>query len=85
MAERVLRGKQKMIREKSDPVWSATVRWVFGFIKFQLRCGQTLEEIEVALTRAVDSGELYSFVRTFDELKAAHLRKLNEAQNVARL
>lgn len=69
--------------QKNDPLWSAIVRWVFGYIRFQLRCGQTLNEIEQHLKVAVDNGELYSFMRTFEDLRSERART-NGAENVTR-
>lgn len=74
------------MKQKDDPLWGAIARWVFGFIRFQLRCGMTLNEIEKRLYEAVGNGELYSFVTMFEDLRSEYAKKnrgevLNEQRN----
>jgi hypothetical protein len=47
--------------EKNSPALAAVARWVFGFIRFQFQCGQTLNEIQTSLYRAIENGELEKF------------------------
>ena len=66
------------MQEKNDPVVIATARWVFSFIKFQLRCGQTLQEIEIALGRAIANGDLHSYMKVFADLQTVEDGKTSE-------
>jgi hypothetical protein len=51
---------------------SAVARWVFGFVRFQLGCGLTLNEVDISLSRALANGELQEFMDTFADLAAAN-------------
>lgn len=50
----------------TDPRWVAAARWVFIFIRHQLRIGHTLNDIEKMLYSKYAEGELEKYMNTWE-------------------
>jgi hypothetical protein len=51
-----------------DATLAAIAKWLFNFIRLNLRCGYTLNEIEKNLFLEIKSGEMQKFLKSFYEL-----------------
>ena len=56
-----------------DPIRAAIAQWVFKYIRFQLKVGWTLSEIESKMNRAIHGGELDRHLVTLKLLRGEYI------------